>query len=119
MITVEKLEKHFGKLQVLRGVNQHIKQGEKVVIIGPSGSGKTTFLRCLNLLEHPTGGRILFEGVDITDPKCDINKIRRKMGMVFPVSYTHLDVYKRQLLSLPQRYPNATERSLPGARFPI
>lgn len=83
MITVEKLEKHFGKLQVLRGVNQHIKQGEKVVIIGPSGSGKTTFLRCLNLLEHPTGGRILFEGVDITDPKCDINKIRRKMGMVF------------------------------------
>src|SRR5699024_5986284 len=96
VITVEKLEKHFGKLQVLRGVNQHIKQGEKVVIIGPSGSVKTTFLRCLNLLEHPTSGRILFEGVDITDPKCDINKIRRKMGMVFQQFnlFPHLNILK-------------------------
>lgn len=101
MITVEKLEKHFGKLQVLRGVNQHIKQGEKVVIIGPSGSGKTTFLRCLNLLEHPTGGRILFEGVDITDPKCDINKIRRKMGMVFQQFnlFPHLNILKNITLA--------------------
>ena len=101
MITVEKLEKHFGKLQVLRGVNQHIKQGEKVVIIGPSGSGKTTFLRCLNLLEHPTSGRILFEGVDITDPKCDINKIRRKMGMVFQQFnlFPHLNILKNITLA--------------------
>lgn len=83
MITVNKLEKHFGDLKVLRGVDQHITQGEKVVLIGPSGSGKTTFLRCLNRLEEPTGGQIIFKGQDITDPKCDINMVRRKMGMVF------------------------------------
>lgn len=83
MITVKNLEKHFGDLHVLRGVDQHITQGEKLVVIGPSGSGKTTFLRCLNLLEMPTGGQILFEGTDITNPKCDINRIRQKMGMVF------------------------------------
>lgn len=83
MITVKRLEKHFGDLKVLCGVDQEIAQGEKVVLIGPSGSGKTTFLRCLNLLETPTGGTIYFEGTDITDPKCDINRIRRKMGMVF------------------------------------
>ena len=83
MITVKGLEKHFGDLKVLCGVDQEIAQGEKLVLIGPSGSGKTTFLRCLNLLETPTGGTIYFEGTDITDPKCDINRIRRKMGMVF------------------------------------
>ncbi len=83
MITVKGLEKAFGELKVLKGIDQHISQGEKVVIIGPSGSGKSTFLRCLNLLERPTGGQILFEGTDITDPKCDINLIRRRMGMVF------------------------------------
>ena len=83
MIDVENLEKSFGDHKVLKGINEHIEKGEKVVIIGPSGSGKSTFLRCLNLLEQPTGGRITFEGVDITDPKNDINKIRQKMGMVF------------------------------------
>jgi len=83
VITVKNLEKHFGDLHVLRGVDQHIEQGEKLVVIGPSGSGKTTFLRCLNLLETPTGGQILFEGTDITNPQCDINRVRRKMGMVF------------------------------------
>ena len=83
MIYVKGLEKHFGDLKVLRGVDQHIAPGEKVVLIGPSGSGKTTFLRCLNLLETPTGGKIIFEGQDLTDPKCDINQVRRKMGMVF------------------------------------
>ncbi len=83
MITVKGLEKHFGQLHVLRGIDQHIGKGEKVVVIGPSGSGKSTFLRCLNLLEKPTGGHILFEGVDITDPKSDINRLRQKMGMVF------------------------------------
>ncbi len=83
MITVNQLEKNFGDLQVLKGVNQHIKKGEKVVLIGPSGSGKTTLLRCLNLLEEPTGGTIFFQGEDITAPQCDINKIRMKMGMVF------------------------------------
>ena len=83
MIDVENLEKSFGDHKVLKGINEHIEKGEKVVIIGPSGSGKSTFLRCLNLLEQPTGGRITFEGVDITDPKNDINKMRQKMGMVF------------------------------------
>ena len=83
MIDVENLEKSFGDHKVLKGINEHIEKGEKVVIIGPSGSDKSTFLRCLNLLEQPTGGRITFEGVDITDPKNDINKMRQKMGMVF------------------------------------
>lgn len=83
MITVENLHKSFGELNVLRGVDLHVKKGEKVVLIGPSGSGKTTLLRCLNLLEQPTQGRVFFEGTDITDPKCDINAIRQKMGMVF------------------------------------
>lgn len=83
MIDVKKLEKAYGSHRVLKGIDEHIEKGEKVVIIGPSGSGKSTFLRCLNLLEQPTGGIITFEGVDITDPKNDINKMRQKMGMVF------------------------------------
>ena len=83
MIDVKNLTKSFGKHQVLQGINEHIHKGEKVAIIGPSGSGKSTFLRCLNLLEEPTSGTITFEGVDITDPKNDINKLRARMGMVF------------------------------------
>ena len=83
MIDVKDLRKSFGDLEVLKGVSQHISKGERVVLIGPSGSGKSTFLRCLNLLETPTSGEIIFEGQSITDEKCDINKIRQKMGMVF------------------------------------
>ena len=83
MIDVKNLSKSFGDLEVLKGVSQHISKGERVVLIGPSGSGKSTFLRCLNLLETPTGGEIIFDGQSITDEKCDINKIRQKMGMVF------------------------------------
>ena len=83
MIDVKNLTKSFGDLEVLKGVSQHINKGERVVLIGPSGSGKSTFLRCLNLLETPTSGEIIFEGQSITDEKCDINKIRQKMGMVF------------------------------------
>ena len=83
MIDVKNLEKSFEGHQVLKGINEHIYKGEKVAIIGPSGSGKSTFLRCLNLLEEPTSGTITFEGVDITDPKNDINKLRARMGMVF------------------------------------
>ena len=83
MIDVKNLEKSFGGHMVLKGINEHISKGEKVAVIGPSGSGKSTFLRCLNLLEQPTGGTITFEGVDITDPKNDINKLRARMGMVF------------------------------------
>ena len=82
MIDVKDLRKSFGELEVLKGVSQHISKGERVVLIGPSGSGKSTFLRCLNLLETPTAGEIIFEGQSITDEKCDINKIRQKMGMV-------------------------------------
>ena len=84
LIRVEGLVKHFnGDIHALNGVDAEIKRGEVVVVIGPSGSGKSTFLRCLNLLELPTAGRITFEGVDITDPKVNINLHRQKMGMVF------------------------------------
>ena len=83
IITVENLHKRFGSLHVLRGVTEHIEKGEVVSIIGPSGGGKSTFLRCLNLLEVPDDGQILFEGIDITDKKVDINLHRQKMGMVF------------------------------------
>lgn len=83
MIIVEKLHKTFENNHVLRGVNYHVHQGEKIVIVGPSGSGKSTFLRCLNLLETPSSGDIWFEGTKITDPKADIDKIREHMGMVF------------------------------------
>ena len=83
MIHVKDLKKSYGKNNVLNGINEHIKKGEVVVIIGPSGSGKSTFLRCLNLLEEPTSGEIIFEGKNITAKKIDINKTREKMGMVF------------------------------------
>ena len=81
MIKVTNLHKYFGELHVLKGINEEIHKGEVVSIIGPSGSGKSTFLRCLNLLEKPEEGQILFEGVDITAKGVDIDK---------PVSYTHL-----------------------------
>ena len=83
VIVVKNLCKDFGNLKVLNNVSAHIRPGEYVVIIGASGSGKSTFLRCLNLLEIPTSGEILLDGVSITDPKTDINKVRQKMGMVF------------------------------------
>lgn len=83
MIQVKELYKSFGKNEVLKGIDNHIKKGEVVVIIGPSGSGKSTFLRCLNLLEVPSMGKIVFEGTDITSKKTNINKLREKMGMVF------------------------------------
>ena len=83
MIHVKNLKKSFGKVSVLKGIDEHIEKGEVVVVIGPSGSGKSTFLRCLNLLEEPTSGEIIFEGNNIMDKGVDINKIREKMGMVF------------------------------------
>ena len=83
MIEVVNLNKSFGDLHVLKDISTTIQKGEKVVVIGPSGSGKSTFLRCLNCMEDPTSGSILFHGVDLTDMKVDINLHRQKMGMVF------------------------------------
>ena len=83
MIDVKNLSKSFGSNLVLDNISEHIYPGEKVVIIGPSGSGKSTFLRCLNLLEQPSNGTITFDGTVITNPKVDINRVRRQMGMVF------------------------------------
>ena len=83
MIEVIDLEKHFGDNEVLKGINVTVDKGDIMVVIGPSGSGKSTFLRCLNCMEDPTGGQIIFNGVDIADMKVDINVHRRHMGMVF------------------------------------
>lgn len=83
MIKVSDLHKRFGKLDVLKGINTNIEKGEIVVIIGPSGSGKSTFLRCLNMLEEPDQGEVIFEGIKLNDKKCDIDEQRQKMGMVF------------------------------------
>ena len=83
MIDVKNLDKSFGENHVLNNITETIRKGEKVVVVGPSGSGKSTFLRCLNLLEEPTSGEIWFEGQKINEKKCDINKHRQKMGMVF------------------------------------
>lgn len=101
MIEVKNLQKKFGKLNVLNGITETIKKGEKIVIIGPSGSGKSTFLRCLNLLEKPTSGSILFEGIELTDPKTDIDTVRRKMGMVFQHFnlFPHLTVLQNIMLA--------------------
>ena len=101
LIKVENLSKSFGKVQVLKGITTEIHRGEVVVIIGPSGSGKSTFLRTLNLLEEPTGGKIYFEDVDITDPKININKHRQKMGMVFQQFnlFPHMTVLKNMTLA--------------------
>ena len=117
IISVRNLEKHFneGELKALRGVSADIHKGEVVVVIGPSGSGKSTFLRCLNLLEAPTKGTITFEGVDITDPKVNINIHRQKMGMVFQHFnlFPHMTVLKNmtlapmKLLKKPGRRPKA------------
>ncbi|MBD9097549.1 MAG: amino acid ABC transporter ATP-binding protein [Ruminococcaceae bacterium] len=101
MITVKGLKKSFGDNEVLKGIDYEIKKGEKIVIIGPSGSGKSTFLRCLNLLERPTSGDVFIDGQKITDPKCDINMVRRKMGMVFQHFnlFPHLTILKNITLA--------------------
>ena len=83
MIQVQNLHKSFGKLEVLKGIDIHVKAGEKVVVIGPSGSGKSTLIRCMNMLEKPTSGTVIVDGVDITHPKAPINKVRQEIAMVF------------------------------------
>ena len=101
MIDVKNLSKSFGDHLVLDNISEHIHPGEKVVIIGPSGSGKSTFLRCLNLLETPSSGEITFDGVSMTDPKTDINKMRQRMGMVFQHFnlFPHMTVLKNMILA--------------------
>lgn len=101
MITVKNLHKSFRGTDVLKGINETIHKGEKVVVIGPSGSGKSTFLRCLNLLETPTEGEVWVEGNNITAPKTDIDKVRQKMGMVFQHFnlFPHLTVKKNITLA--------------------
>jgi ABC-type polar amino acid transport system ATPase subunit len=101
MIEVRNLHKSFGDLEVLRGIDETIEKGEKIVVIGPSGSGKSTFLRCLNLLETPTAGEIYVEGQCITDKNVDINRIREKMGMVFQQFnlFPHLNVLENIILA--------------------
>ncbi|MDD4140843.1 MAG: amino acid ABC transporter ATP-binding protein, partial [Eubacteriales bacterium] len=83
MITVKGLVKDFGPVHVLKSIDAQIEEGEKIVVVGPSGSGKSTFLRCLNLLDEPTGGEIWIDGILVTAPDCNINLVRQKMGMVF------------------------------------
>ncbi len=103
LIRAEGLQKHYkgGEIKALDGIHAEIYKGKVVVIIGPSGSGKSTFLRCLNLLEIPTGGSIVVDGQDITDPKCDINKYRQKMGMVFQHFnlFPHMTILKNMTIA--------------------
>ena len=101
LIDVRNLQKSFDDIQVLRGITTQIRRGEVVAIIGPSGCGKSTFLRSLNLLEDPTGGQILFEGVDITDKSVNVDKMRQKIGMVFQQFnlFPHLTVKKNIMLA--------------------
>ena len=100
LISVDNLSKHFDDLHALNGVSIDIYKGDVVFVVGPSGSGKSTFLRCLNRLEEPTGGKIIFEGIDITDKKTDINVYRERMGMVFQQFnlFPHMTVLKNLIL---------------------
>ena len=101
LINVCDLQKSFGDIHVLKGVNAQIRRGDVMVVIGPSGSGKSTFLRCLNLLEMPTGGQIFFDGEDITDPKANVDRHRQKMGMVFQQFnlFPHMTILKNMTLA--------------------
>ena len=118
MIKVSDLHKSYDKLEVLKGIDENIEKGEKIVVIGPSGSGKSTFLRCLNLLETPTSGQIWFDGQCITDKKTDINQVRRSMGMVFQhfELFPHLSITDNltlaQMKVLGRSREEATERGL-------
>ena len=100
-VKVEKLQKSFGSLEVLKGIDLEVKEGEVVCLIGPSGSGKSTFLRCLNRLEETTAGTVIVDDNDITDPKCNINKVRENIGMVFQQFnlFPHLSVLENIMLA--------------------
>lgn len=119
LIKVENLKKSFGDLHVLKGINAKINKGDVMVVIGASGSGKSTFLRCLNLLEEPTGGTITFEGVDITDPTIDINKHRQKMGMVFQQFnlFPHMTVLRNLTLGPTQLLKQSKQEAEKNAMY--
>ena len=101
MISVKNLQKNFGGIEVLKGINTEIDKGDVICVIGPSGSGKSTFLRCLNMLERPSGGQIIFEGDDLTDKKIDLDLHRQKMGMVFQQFnlFPHMTVMKNLIVA--------------------
>ena len=101
MISVKNLQKNFGGIEVLKGINTEIDKGDVICVIGPSGSGKSTFLRCLNMLERPSGGQIIFEGDDLTDNKIDLDLHRQKMGMVFQQFnlFPHMTVMKNLIVA--------------------
>ena len=122
MLSVKNLRKNFGDIEVLKGINCEIDKGDVVCVIGPSGGGKSTFLRCLNMLEKPTGGQIIFEGDDLTDKKIDLNRHRQKMGMVFQQFnlFPHMTVLKNltvapmMLKNIPQEQAEAKALELLG-----
>ncbi len=118
MIKVTNLHKSFGSLSVLKGVNAQIKDGECVCVIGPSGSGKSTFLRCLNLLEQPDSGEININGVDVMDPKCDVDKLRLNVGMVFQHFnlFPHLTILENLTLAPLKLKPMTEEEAQAKAR---
>ena len=122
LIRVENLQKHYNKgaIKALDGINTEIKKGEVVVVIGPSGSGKSTFLRCLNLLEVPTGGHIYFDGVDITDIKTDINIHRQRMGMVFQHFnlFPHMTILKNLTIA-PMKLQKKSREEAEGAAMEL
>ena len=110
LLEVKDLHKSFGDTEVLKGIDQQIKKGEVVVVIGPSGSGKSTFLRCLNRLEEPTGGEVIFEGRNICDKGADINLLRQKMGMVFQQFnlFNHLTILENIMIG-PKLVKNSSD----------
>lgn len=118
MIDIKNLHKHFGKLEVLKGIDLEIASGEVVVVIGPSGSGKSTFLRCLNLLEQPTTGTILFENKDLMAKQTNVNELRQKMGMVFQNFnlFPHKNVLENLMLA-PMKVKNEDSAAAKNTRF--
>lgn len=101
MLEVKKIKKKFGKTEILKGIDLKIEKGDRIAIIGPSGCGKSTFLRCLNMIEPPTSGKIIFEGIDLTNPKTNLSEVREKIGMVFQQFnlFPHLTVLKNITLA--------------------
>jgi polar amino acid transport system ATP-binding protein len=117
-IDVNDLHKYFGETEVLKGIDFHVDHGQVVCVIGPSGSGKSTLLRCVNMLEEPTSGTIIVEGVDITDPEVDLNKVRARIGMVFQSFnlFPHLDVLGNLTLAQRRSKKRSKEEAVAVAR---